>query len=82
VYLRCKLGKFKDGDGVLTSNARKILQELVQRVAGFEIFNERLYGHPGTLVPANTVVPPKRSGDAVINGSGRGIFVRRFTSQI
>lgn len=31
---------------VLTRNTRKIREEFVQRIAGFEIINQRLYWHP------------------------------------
>jgi len=41
------LRDLEDGDGVLPSDAREIVQELVERVPRLEIFDQRPHRHPG-----------------------------------
>jgi hypothetical protein len=38
-------GQFQEGDGLLSGDAREAFEEVVERVAGFEVVEERTDGH-------------------------------------
>ena len=52
-----KEGRFRelqDGDGVLTGNARKVDQKIVQRVAFFKVIDKSLHGDAGACKDGST----------------------------
>ena len=56
-------GEFEDGDGMLTSHARELLEKMNQGIVSLEVINERLYGITRTREDGRTAQTIERRRD-------------------